>query len=169
MTGSNFSIAIGGLGAIGMDVARRLDQGIDGLSLVAVSARDCKMATKRVSNFLKPPPVVSHGSLADLAEIIVECAPADAFPLVAEPAIRAGRILIPLSCGALLSRPDLVELTQETGAKILVPTGALLGLDAVRAAAEGKIYSIRMITRKPPGGLKGAPHCLDNSKGLLAQ
>ena len=41
MTGSNFSIAIGGLGAIGMDVARRLDQGIDGLSLVAVSARDC--------------------------------------------------------------------------------------------------------------------------------
>ena len=39
-----------------------------------------------------------------------------------------------------------------------MPTGALLGLDAVVAAAEGGIASVRMITRKPPGGLLGAPH-----------
>jgi aspartate dehydrogenase len=39
-----------------------------------------------------------------------------------------------------------------------VPTGALLGLDAVTAAAEGTIHSVRMITRKPPGGLVGAPY-----------
>jgi aspartate dehydrogenase len=39
-----------------------------------------------------------------------------------------------------------------------VPTGALLGLDAVLAAAEGTIHSVRMVTRKPPGGLAGAPH-----------
>jgi aspartate dehydrogenase len=41
-----------------------------------------------------------------------------------------------------------------------VPTGALLGLDAVIAAAEGTIHSVRMITRKPPGGLAGAPYLL---------
>ena len=39
-----------------------------------------------------------------------------------------------------------------------MPTGALLGLDAVAAAAEGAITSVRMITRKPPNGLLGAPH-----------
>ena len=38
-----------------------------------------------------------------------------------------------------------------------MPTGALLGLDAVRAAAEGQISSARIITRKPPAGLAGAP------------
>jgi aspartate dehydrogenase len=38
-----------------------------------------------------------------------------------------------------------------------VPTGALLGLDAVRATAEGEIASVRIVTRKPPGGLAGAP------------
>ncbi len=43
-----------------------------------------------------------------------------------------------------------------------VPTGALLGLDAVRAAAEGEIFSVKMVTRKPPGGLKGAPHLEQN-------
>ncbi len=42
------------------------------------------------------------------------------------------------------------------------PTGALLGLDAVRAAAEGEIRSIKMITRKPPGGLEGAPYLVEH-------
>ena len=43
-----------------------------------------------------------------------------------------------------------------------MPTGALLGLDAVTAAAEGKIHSVRMITRKPPSGLAGAPYLETN-------
>jgi len=40
----------------------------------------------------------------------------------------------------------------------VVPTGALLGLDAVRAAAEGPVDSITLETRKPPAGLAGAPY-----------
>jgi aspartate dehydrogenase len=39
----------------------------------------------------------------------------------------------------------------------VVPTGALLGLDAVRATAEGNIASAKIVTRKPPAGLIGAP------------
>ncbi|MPZ37831.1 MAG: aspartate dehydrogenase, partial [Rhizobiales bacterium] len=42
-------------------------------------------------------------------------------------------------------------------------TGALLGLDAVTAAAEGRISSVRMITRKPPNGLAGAPYLVANN------
>ena len=56
-----------------------------------------------------------------------------------------------------MAQNDLIELAATTGARIIVPTGALLGLDAVRAAAEGEIRSVRMITRKPPRGLAGAP------------
>ena len=44
-----------------------------------------------------------------------------------------------------------------------MPTGALLGLDAVTAAAEGRIQSVRMITRKPPSGLAGAPYLEANA------
>jgi aspartate dehydrogenase len=43
-----------------------------------------------------------------------------------------------------------------------VPTGALLGLDAVQAAAEGHISRIHMITRKPPNGLDGAPYLVEH-------
>jgi aspartate dehydrogenase len=67
-----------------------------------------------------------------------------------------------LSAGALLPRPDLIDLARDKGGQIIVPTGALLGLDAVTAAAEGDIHSVRMITRKPPQGLAGAPYLEKN-------
>ena len=34
---------------------------------------------------------------------------------------------------------DLIERAKQNGARIVVPTGALIGLDAVRAAAEGDV------------------------------
>jgi aspartate dehydrogenase len=56
-----------------------------------------------------------------------------------------------------------VEKARTSGARIIVPTGALLGLDAVRAAAEGSINSVRMVTRKPPAGLEGAPYLREHN------
>ena len=100
------------------------------------------------------------------ADIVVEAAPAAVFERVAIPAIDAGRIFIPASAGALLPRMHLVRRALKTGARIIVPTGALLGLDAVRAAAEGPVESITIETRKPPGGLMGAPWLEKNNIDL---
>ncbi len=152
------TVGIGGLGAIGLPLARRLDRGLFGLKLVAVSARDRAGAATKLAGLRTPVPVVPLGDLARHAQVVVECAPAAVFAEIAEPAVAAGRILVTASCGALLERMDLVERARETGARILVPSGALLGLDAVRAVAEGTIHSVRMVTRKPPLGLAGAPH-----------
>jgi aspartate dehydrogenase len=68
-----------------------------------------------------------------------------------------------LSVGALLENEDLIELARTNGGQIVVPTGALLGLDAVTAAALGTIHSVRMVTRKPVKGLAGAPYIAENS------
>ena len=67
-----------------------------------------------------------------------------------------------LSAGALLEHWDLVEAARKSGGQIVVPTGALIGLDAVTAAAEGVIHSVRMVTRKPVAGLIGAPYLVAN-------
>ena len=81
---------------------------------------------------------------------------------ICRPMLTAGKQVMVLSCGALLPRPELIELARAHGGRILVPTGGLLGLDAVAAAAEGHIRSVRMITRKPPNGLAGAPYLVAN-------
>jgi aspartate dehydrogenase len=151
------TVAIGGLGATGLPLARALDAGVEGLRLVAVAARDQDRARATVAGFRSVPRIVALDALAE-ADIVVEAAPAAVFPQIAEPAIAAGRVLVPASVGALLPRMDLVARARETGARIVVPTGALLGLDAVRAAAEGHVARVAIETRKPPAGLAGAPH-----------
>ena len=151
-------VGIGGLGAIGMALARRLDKGIDGLTLTAVSARDIDSARLRLSDLRQQVPVMALSELAPVSDVVVECAPAVVFSQVAEPTIRMGKILIPVSVGGLLDNWHLVELARITGARINVPSGAVLGLDAVRAAGLGDIQQVTIVTRKPPAGLKGAPH-----------
>lgn len=156
-------VGLGGMGAIGMAVARVLDNGVDGLTLSAVASRDADKVRGQVAGFRCAPLVVLADELAQHADIVVEAAPSAAFDSIAQAAIEAGRIFVPSSVGALLSRDALIARARETGARIVVPTGALLGLDAVRAAAEGGIDSVTMVTRKPPGGLVGAPHLERNN------
>ncbi len=152
------TVGIAGLGAIGLAVAEALDAGaIEGLRLTAVSARDQQRARFRTERFRQPPEVVDLAGLA-AADMVIEAAPAAVFAEIAEPAIAAGRVLVACSAGALLPRMDLVAAAKRSGARIVVPTGALLGLDAVRAAAEGRVDGVTLETRKPPAGLAGAPY-----------
>lgn len=163
---TNLRVAMGGLGAIGLAVAQKLDHGIEGLELVAIAVRDRQKATDKMANFNHQPAIVSLAELPELADVVVECVPAAAFTDLCEPTVAAGRILITLSCGQLLQHPGLIERARKTGARIIVPTGALLGLDAVRAAAEGTIHSATIITRKPPRSLAGAPYLKEHGIDL---
>ena len=156
------SVAVGGFGAIGKVVARRLDQGIGGLTLTAVAARDVARAKAEMADFMRKVPVVPLSQLWEDADVVIECAPAAVLRELAEPALEHGRTVIVLSCGALLENFDLVERARRSGGRILVPTGALLGLDAVIAASEDVIASVTMITRKPPQALSGAPYLEEN-------
>lgn len=164
MSKTELGLAIAGLGAIGMRVAEAVDEGaVAGITLVAVSANNKETATDRVSGFLSPPKVMELARLADHADIIVECTPAAVFHEVAGAAVEKGRTLLPLSVGALLRHPELEEQAHATGAKIIVPTGAVIGLDTVRAMAVGEIYEVKLETRKPPNGLAGAPHLVEHN------
>jgi len=156
-------VAVAGLGAIGQKVAEALDRGIPGCVLAAVSANDRNKAAKRLAHLGRPVPVVSLGELEPLADIVVECAPAKVLAEIAEPFLQAGKVVIVLSAGALLVNEHLIALARQCGGQIVVPTGALLGLDAVAAAAEGEIYSVRMVTRKPVRGLAGAPYLAEHN------
>src|SRR5262249_35479840 len=155
-------VAIAGLGTIGRALARKLAQGIPGLALAAVAARDEAKARAWLTEQRIDCPLVAFEAFPQHADLAIECAPAELLERICRPNLEAGKQVMVVSCGALLPRPDLVELAKAHGGRILVPTGALLGLDAVAAAAEGTIYSVRMITRKHPRGLRGAPYLVKN-------
>jgi len=156
-------IAIAGLGAIGRAVARRLTDGLPGLSLAAIATGNVGKARDWLNEQKIDCPVVELEKFPEHSDLAIECAPASLLERICRPMLQAGKQVMVLSCGALLPRTDLIDLAKANGGRILVPTGALLGLDAVAAAAEGKIYSVKMTTRKPPNGLTGAPHLVKNN------
>jgi aspartate dehydrogenase len=157
------SVAIAGLGAIGRVVARRLAAGMPGLRLACAAARDHDKAKQWLDHEGICCPLVAFAEFPRRADLAVECAPAQLLEQICTPMLTAGKRVMVLSAGALLPRPHLVELARSHGGQIIVPTGALIGLDAVAAAAEGTIRTVRMTTRKPPGGLAGAPHLVKNA------
>ncbi len=158
------TVAIAGLGVIGLRVARYVDGGaLEGLKLTAVASRDRVKAAAAVAAFNHRPEISDLQDLANAADIVVDCTPAAIFRQVAEPAIETGACLMPLSVAALLENMDLVERARTTGAQIVVPTGAIVGLDTVRAMAVGEVHSVVLETRKPPRGLAGAPHLVNNN------
>ena len=160
-------LGVAGLGAIGMSVARCVDgRAIADMVLTSVSARDEARAKERVAGFESVPHIVPLDALADNADIVVECVPAAHFMEVAQAALSRGRIFMPLSVGVLLDHMELVDLARKNGGRIMVPSGALIGLDAVRAAAFAGIRSVKLVTRKPPESLKGAPYLVANGISL---
>jgi aspartate dehydrogenase len=156
-------VAIAGLGQIGMRVAKALDQGVDGLELAAVSSANPEKHRGWLDKLNKPPATLPIEALADAADIVVECAPSKLVRSIVAPVVSRGKTAVVLSVGALLENEDLIVLAREKGGQIVVPTGALIGLDAVTAAAVGEIHSVRMVTRKPVNGLAGAPFLVENN------
>jgi aspartate dehydrogenase len=152
-------LGVVGLGTIGKALARALNAGqLPGFELEAVTARDASAAAQWMGEHLSSPvDCVDFQALAERCDWVVECAPSKLLRAIGEPALRRGRRLVVLSAGALLDAPELIELARAHGGQIIVPSGALLGLDAVSAAREGTIHSVTLVTRKPVAGLLGAP------------
>jgi len=88
--------------------------------------------------------------------VVVEAASQEAVKEYGERVLEAGADLVILSVGALLDnelRERLVEAAKASGTKVYVPTGAIAGLDAVRAARLSGITRVELITKKPPKAL----------------
>ncbi|TGS43766.1 MULTISPECIES: aspartate dehydrogenase [unclassified Mesorhizobium] len=153
-----------GFGTIGHRVVSALQDGIADLELIAIGVRDPNSSrlteTPQAVEFIAGSEASMHGQL------IVDCASSGSFAEVAEPVIRGGKTLVTVNSAALLARMDLVDMAAATGARIIIPSGGILGLDAVRAAAEGQIMTAEITTRKPPRALKAAKYVVEHQIDL---
>jgi len=156
-------VAVVGLGPIGKRLVKALDDGMEGLVLSAVSVQNAEKHGRWLSALKNVPAIEPIDALAESADIVVECAPSHLVRSIVEPVVRKGKCAVVLSVGALLESEDLVELAKDNGGQIVVPTGALIGLDAVTAAAVGIIYSVQTAPRKPVEGLAGTPYVVKNN------
>ncbi len=158
-------IAVAGAGAVGAAVCRALIQGIDGFELSAISDLNPDKARSLIGLSVDVP-FVAIGEIANHADWVVEALPAAAVPALAEQVLGQGKTLVMISSAALLLYPELIKKIQSTKGRVLVPSGALIGMDGLNALAEHGVDSVELTTTKHPRSLQGAPHIIKNAIDL---
>src|SRR4051812_13424344 len=130
-------IAIAGLGTIGRVLARKLADGMPGLDLACVAARDEEKARGWLDEEGIEVPIVPLERFPQHADLAVECAPAAVLEQICRPMLTAGKQVMVLSCGALLPRPELIDLAKKHGGHNVVPTRRFVGGRAGAGGAGG--------------------------------
>lgn len=147
-------IGVAGFGNVGREVARRLAEGrIPEAALAAITSRDLDKAKAAAKPLAVAAPVLPLAEMVEASDIVAECATAGAFAAIARATLGAGKTLVAVSAGGVPNCPEMVELARRHRAKIVLASGALPGLDAVRAAAEGAVRSVHLRTQLRPESL----------------
>jgi aspartate dehydrogenase len=155
-------VGIVGLGTVGRSLCQAIDQGEVKVQLVAVCTRDQERAKGFLRGLSQQPPLLPLDELVARSELVIEAATQEALQTIAPATLRQGKDLMVLSVGALLDHADWMELGRQTGSRIYVPSGAIVGLDGVKGAAIGQLSAVTMTTRKPPKALVGAPFVVEH-------
>lgn len=163
-SGSSRKIGLLGCGSIGTTIAEAVqrDSSIHA-DLVGLFDRESG-AAERLNREL-PVDLRVAQSFEEFLELpfdlLVECASQEAVKNYAEKALRRGRDLLIMSVGALMDEPFRRRLSlaaTEQRRNLYLPSGAIGGLDLVRAASEGRLYEVCLTTKKHPRALSGAPY-----------
>lgn len=146
------TIGLAGIGAIGGAVAKALTQngGIPGYTLTHIS--DPKPHTDYDR------PYVSFDELCSQCDLIIECLPPHIVPVLTESVFKHQKNLVMISSCALLMYPEIAKKQKQSTSRIFVPSGALFGLDGVKAMRELGIKESRIASTKHPSGFSTAPY-----------
>lgn len=161
-------IGIVGCGSIGTKLAKYIDVSLkDKAKVVALSDLD-KAKARKIKDLLRSKPRVTEiAELVESVDLVIEAASAKVSFNVAEKAVNHGKDIMVMSTGGLLKGyGKLFELAKRKRARIYLPSGAICGLDGLKAAGFSKIRKVTLTTTKPPAGFKGAPFIIKNKIDL---
>ena len=154
-------VALLGCGAIGTQIARAIDSGAIDARLTHVYDAVPEASALLSSSVSDPPAIAENAHMLSShpVDIVVEAASQDAVRDCALSVIQNRRDLVVMSAGALLDEPVLEVLADacaEFGRSIYVPSGAMAGIDALRAV-RSELDAVTLTTTKHPDSLRGAP------------
>jgi aspartate dehydrogenase len=100
--------------------------------------------------------VLNFEDMLNNVDLVIEAASPQAVIKYVPKILRAGKDVIIMSIGALIGqnfREKLEKIASMNHCNIHTPSGAIVGLDGIKAASMGKITNISLLTRKPPESL----------------
>ncbi|NBN62566.1 aspartate dehydrogenase [Pannonibacter tanglangensis] len=162
MSGSDLTVALVGWGAIARRVGALLAARRAPVRLVAVATREAAAELDGLPEgcrHISTPEDLTRGA-GLLPRLVVEAAGRESVAPWGEAALRAGMDFAVSSTSAFASGPLLdsfLDLARQHGGQILIPPGALGGIDALSAASRLGLARVRHEIIKPPAAWRGTP------------
>jgi aspartate dehydrogenase len=148
-----------GFGAIGRLVLETLEDRKSPIEVAAILVRPERAAALK-SDLAQSIAVLSRvEELSPLKlDLVAECAGQPAVAQYGEAVLRLGIDLFVISTGALADdhlRSALMSAARQAGARIVIPAGAIGGLDALNALRLGGLSHVSYTSAKPPESWRG--------------
>jgi len=152
-----------GMGAVGRHVARALQNEANRVRLSILVRREYVDAVRARADEVAPGEVQvvnQYEKLTDMPELAVECAGHAAVAEFGEACLTSGADFLVTSVGALTDTLLLQRLERASRThmgKLMIPAGAIAGIDALAAARYGGLERVRYVSRKLPEAWRGTP------------
>jgi len=149
------NVGILGCGAIANIITNFAAEGKLGVDLNFFYDRDMERAENLASQ-VEGTVGLSIEDMLDQVDLVIETASPQAVVEIVPQILQRGKDVIVMSVGALMDpvlRDRLENIAKDNNSRIYAPSGAIVGLDGIKAASIGKIREVSLITRKPPKSL----------------
>lgn len=155
-------IGIVGCGAIGSSLARVITRDVSGRAQLAALYDVDILKAKKLSGAISENLAVNTLSrLINKSDLVIECACGASSWDIARSALVKGRDIMIMSVGGIVEHyKELEVLAKEKNVRIFIPSGAICGIDGLKAAAFGKIKKAILTTKKPPKAFLDVPYVL---------
>lgn len=159
-------VGIVGCGAIGSFIALSIKRDFKNKLKVAALCDTDRLKAEALKEKLSPDiKILDLNRLIAKSDLIVEASSAAVSFDVAKKALLKRKSILCMSVGGLIDNFEILsKLSEKNKCRLYLPSGAICGLDGLKGAGAGEIYSVTLTTRKPPKGLKGAPYII--KKGI---
>lgn len=162
-------IGIVGCGAIGSSLAKAIVSDFsDKAELVSLYDVDMQKSYKLANIFDNQRLVALNlDDLINRVDLVIEATKSEvAFDIAQKTTLASCDIMIMSVGGIIQHYKELKVLAQEKKVRIFIPSGAICGIDGLKAAACGKIHKVTLTTKKPPKAFLGVPYVLKKKMRL---
>src|SRR5476651_1525708 len=151
---SKIRIGILGCGAIGSRIAKSIKTQCNDHAVVSALFDINPAKAQNLQKHIPQKNVVkkSYKELLSSSDLVIEAVNAPDTHQLVRQALLAKKDVLVMSVGKFIEGDSILKLAQKQGVRVLIPSGAIAGIDAIKAAALGKIERITLTTRKPVYG-----------------
>lgn len=166
---TKLKVGVVGCGAIGSRMALSIKKDLKSFCNLSSIYDIDKLKAENLQKKLSSKDIISPSleKLIKCSDLVVEAVNSPNTKEIIKKIVSSKKNVLVMSVGKLLNAKNVFNIAKKNNCTILIPSGAIAGLDAIKAAKPAGIKKISITSRKPPRGLVGNPYCIKKGIDLL--